>query len=221
MKHIVLNSGGIDSATCIAFLMNKYKKNDVIPVFINYGQRHIKEKKSADNVAQHYGLKNIYINLEHIFENGNNKITDQNANLNKTFTNGIIDTYVPFRNGLFISVIASYFMNKYDDNIKIYFSTHQSYNMINNKHPYADCSNQFVKKMNSVIKEGTYNKVSLKAPFINMTKTGIVDCGLKLNVPFELTWSCYKGNNKPCGICDACKERQRSFAENNATDPII
>lgn len=86
---------------------------------------------------------------------------------------------------------------------------------------YADCSEAFTTAMEQAISIGTYNKVKVEAPFVKMTKAEVVGTGLKLNVPYELTWSCYEGQEKPCGACGTCIDRQAAFAANGVKDPAI
>jgi 7-cyano-7-deazaguanine synthase len=62
--------------------------------------------------------------------------------------------------------------------------------------------------------------VEIKAPFVNMTKKDVVAAGLKLKVPYELTWSCYEGNEKACGVCGTCIDRKKAFELNGVKDPI-
>ena len=85
---------------------------------------------------------------------------------------------------------------------------------------YPECSVDFVHEMNQAIVLGTGNQLRLEAPFLQASKGNIVAQGLALAVPYELTWSCYEGNEKACGTCATCVDRLRAFAQNNATDPI-
>jgi len=86
---------------------------------------------------------------------------------------------------------------------------------------YADCSEPFLKAMNDAITIGTYGKVHLVFPFADMNKAGVVATGLKLHTPYELTWSCYEGGDKPCGTCGTCIDRAAAFAANGVKDPAL
>ena len=85
---------------------------------------------------------------------------------------------------------------------------------------YADCSEEFTSAMNTAIIIGTYGKVRVVAPLVNMNKAEVIGTGLKLNVPYELTTSCYKGGDKACGKCGTCIDRLNAFHENGVEDPI-
>lgn len=85
---------------------------------------------------------------------------------------------------------------------------------------YPDCTPEFAEYMGKAIYEGSGRVLRLEAPFINMTKADIVKKGLELHVPYELTWSCYEGREKACGVCGTCRDRLRAFKLNGAEDPI-
>ena len=86
---------------------------------------------------------------------------------------------------------------------------------------YPDCSQEFVDAMNCAIVEGTGGELSMAAPFVQWSKADIVRKGLELKVPYELTWSCYEGGEKPCGVCGTCIDRIRAFNLNGVTDPLM
>ena len=85
---------------------------------------------------------------------------------------------------------------------------------------YPDCTPEFAEYMGKAIWEGSGRVLRLEAPFINMTKADIVKKGLELHVPYELTWSCYEGREKACGVCGTCRDRLKAFRLNGAVDPI-
>lgn len=86
---------------------------------------------------------------------------------------------------------------------------------------YADCSEPFLKAMGDAVSIGTYGKVHLVFPFAEMNKAGVVATGLALHTPYELTWSCYEGGEKPCGTCGTCIDRAAAFAANGVKDPAL
>ena len=75
--------------------------------------------------------------------------------------------------------------------------------------------------MNQAIYEGSGHQLQIEAPFVNKSKADIVKIGLDLNVPYHLTWSCYEGNDKPCGKCGTCLDRQEAFLKNGVIDPLL
>jgi len=98
----------------------------------------------------------------------------------------------------------------------VYYAAHRSDQI------YPDCRKEFVKAMDSAIYlANIYDPVELKAPFVDMTKAEIVALGLKLGVPYELTWSCYAGGERPCLKCGTCVERTEAFLLNNSKDPLL
>ena len=86
---------------------------------------------------------------------------------------------------------------------------------------YPDCSEAFVNAMNQALVEGTGGELHMEAPFVNLSKADIVAKGLALQVPYELTWSCYEGGEEPCGVCGTCIDRQRAFELNGVKDPLV
>lgn len=75
--------------------------------------------------------------------------------------------------------------------------------------------------MSKAIYEGSGKQLSVKAPLVNWNKARVVQEGLRLKVPYELTWSCYEGKDKPCGVCGTCIDRARAFEENGVKDPAL
>ena len=86
---------------------------------------------------------------------------------------------------------------------------------------HPDCSVDFVNAMNQAIYLGSGNQLTIEAPFVSLTKADVVKKGLELGVPYELTWSCYEGGEKPCGKCGTCIDRQRAFEKNGTIDPLL
>ena len=128
-------------------------------------------------------------------------------------------TYVPFRNGLLLASVAALAMAKYpDDEVDIYLGAHADDAAGN---AYADCSEAFTDAIGKAIHIGTYEKVNLKAPLVNWNKAQVVKKGLELGVPYELTWSCYNGGDRPCGKCGTCIDRAAAFAANGVEDPTL
>ena len=129
--------------------------------------------------------------------------------------NKVLSTYVPFRNGLFLSSAAAIAISKNCD--VIYYGAHADDAA---GEAYPDCSEEFTKAINEAIYLGSGKKVSVVGPFVTMHKKDIVRKGLELKVPYELTWSCYEGHNKACGKCGTCIDRIKAFKENGVEDPI-
>ena len=218
MEALVLFSGGVDSTTCLAMAVDKYGKDKVIALSISYGQKHTKELKASEKIAKYYGVGHIYMDLSKIFEYSDCSLLSRSDNEipKDTYENQLreskglpVSTYVPFRNGLFISTAASIALSKGCS--VIYYGAHADDSAGN---AYPDCSKEFDTAMGEAVYIGSGKQLRILAPFVNMSKSDVVSAGLKLNVPYELTWSCYEGGDKPCGVCGTCIDRKKAFADN-------
>lgn len=227
MKNaLVLTSGGVDSTTALALAIDKYGKDHVLALSISYGQKHSKEIEAAKAVAQHYGVEQLFLDLGLIFQYSNCSLLQQSTEdipeesyaeqIEKTGGETPVSTYVPFRNGLFLSAAASIALSR--DCEVIYYGAHADDAA---GFAYPDCSPVFNNAMNTAIYEGSGHQLRIEAPFVSKNKSDIVALGLRLNVPYELTWSCYEGGNKPCGKCGTCIDRAAAFAANGVTDPAL
>lgn len=226
MKALVLSSGGLDSTTALGLAVRKYGKDNVIALSISYGQKHDKELKASEAVAAYYGVEHLFLDLAKIFKYSNCSLLKQSSEeipeesyaeqLEKTEGSKPVSTYVPFRNGLFLSAAASLALSK--DCQVIYYGAHSDDAA---GCAYPDCSPVFNNAMNEAIWEGSGHQLKIEAPFVNMPKAEVVKTGLEIGVPYELTWSCYEGGEKPCGKCGTCLDRAAAFAANNEADPAL
>ena len=225
MKAMVLLSGGVDSATCLGIAVDKYGKDNVIALSISYGQKHDKEIKASQDVAKYYGVEHLYLDLAKIFQysdcsllsHSDKEIPKEAYSEQIKKTEGTpVSTYVPFRNGLFLSSAASIALSKNCD--VIYYGAHSDDSAGS---AYPDCSDEFNKAINEAIYLGSGKQLKVVAPFIDKTKAGVVKMGLDLKVPYEYTWSCYEGGDTPCGKCGTCIDRAEAFRLNGVKDPAI
>lgn len=223
MKKVILLSGGVDSSTCLAVAMENSKPEDVLALNMYYGQRHEKEMLSARKVAAFYGVKLMELDLSEIFSRSNCSLLKRSdvavpdgsyAEQQKQDAGKPVSTYVPFRNGLMLSAAASIAISV--GATEIYYGAHADDAAGN---AYPDCSVPFTDAINAAILEGSGGQVHVVAPFVKKNKTGVVREGLRLGVPYELTWSCYNGRDRPCGKCGTCIDRARAFKENGVEDP--
>ena len=229
-KALVLSSGGVDSTTCVGIAVKEVGKENVVTVSVYYGQKHNKELNCAEKIAQYYGVAHKVIDLSKtgIMDGSNCPLLQQStaevpehsyAEQIAENGEGMVTTYVPFRNGLMLASMAAVAMATYpDDEVDIYLGAHADDAAGN---AYADCSQAFTDAMDLAISLGTYGKVHLKAPLVNMNKAQVVKTGLELGVPYKLTWSCYKGGEKPCGKCGTCIDRANAFKANGVNDPAL
>lgn len=227
MKALVLNSGGVDSTTCVAIAVDKLGADNVSTVSVFYGQKHKKELVCAKNIAEYYGVKHYELDLSGIMQYSNCPLLEKSTeeirheSYAEQIANdgeGMVRTYVPFRNGLMISSVAALAMSIYpDEDVEIYLGAHADDAA---GRAYADCSQEFTDAMFKAIDIGTYGKVHVQAPLVNMTKSEVVKTGLALSTPYELTWSCYEGGEKQCGTCGTCIDRRAAFEANGVKDPV-
>ncbi len=224
MKALVLSSGGVDSTTALGLAVSRYGKENVIALSISYGQKHDKEIKAAVDVARYYGVEQLFLDLTKIFQYSNCSLLQQSTEeipeesygeqIEKTGGEKPVSTYVPFRNGLFLSSAASIALSK--DCQVIFYGAHADDAA---GAAYPDCSPVFNQAMGEAIWEGSGRQLRIEAPFVNKNKAEIVKMGLELKVPYELTWSCYEGGEVPCGRCGTCIDRAKAFAANGVPDP--
>lgn len=225
MKALVLFSGGVDSTTCLGMAVSKYGRENVIALSVSYGQKHTKEIDCSRKIAEYYQVEHLYLDLAKIFEYSDCSLLSHSdrevpmesyaEQINKT-DGKPVSTYVPFRNGLFLSSAASIALSK--DCSVIYYGAHSDDAAGN---AYPDCSDAFNKAINEAIYIGSGNQLRVEAPFVNLTKADVVKIGLELGVPYELTWSCYEGKDRPCGTCGTCIDRAQAFALNGVKDPAL
>ena len=225
MKALVLLSGGVDSATCLGLAVEKYGAAEVSALSVYYGQTHSKELTAAQKVADFYGVALKRLDLSVIFEGSDcslladspNHIPLQSYAEQLSVTGGKpVSTYVPFRNGLFLSAAASLALSHGCE--VIYYGAHGDDAAGN---AYPDCSEKFNSAMGEAIYTGSGGQLKILAPFVNLNKSQVVKKGLELGVPYKYTWSCYSGGGKPCGVCATCRDRAAAFKANGIEDPAI
>ena len=225
MKALVLFSGGVDSTTCLGIAVEKYGADEVLALSVYYGQKHSKELEAAQKIAAHYGVSLRTLDLALIFadsdcsllKGSDDEIPKESYAEQLSKTDGApVSTYVPFRNGLFLASAASIALSNGCE--VIYYGAHSDDAAGN---AYPDCSADFNNAINTAIFLGSGNQLRVEAPFIGLTKAQVVAKGLSLNVPYHLTWSCYEGGDKPCGVCGTCRDRLAAFRANGIDDPAL
>lgn len=217
-KVIVLLSGGMDSLVCAGLATRDYK--DVYALHMNYGQKtSSRERISFDEICNYYKIpleKRKVIDMTFLQQIGGSSLTDEKIAV-KTYQGDsevIPDSYVPFRNSIILSLAVSW--AEVVGATKLFIGANYE-----DSPGYPDCRPSYYEAFNKVIKEGTKaGNIEILTPVINMKKRDIVLKGKELNVPFAMSWSCYKSSAKACGQCDSCALRLRGFKEAGMTDPI-
>ena len=215
MRGVLIFSGGVDSTTLLyKMLAEGY---EVAAITFNYAQRHKKEIASAKAIAKRLDITHQVVDLSSLASLlGDSALLGGKEVPSCHYTEEAAKkTVVPNRNMIMLSVAAGY--AEAHEIPEIFYAAHR-----NDATIYPDCRAEFVEALKPAIRLATaWHPVELRAPFVNLTKAEIVKIGLELRVPYELTWSCYKGEELPCRTCPTCIEREEAFAINEGIDPLI
>ena len=246
-KAIVLLSGGLDSLLTLAIAINESEQ--IFPLHLNYGQvTQARELKAFNDILSHYKIENkLIVDIEYLKKIGGSSLTDRsidsgitvdkNATVNDNITvknatvndvtvnnitvknttnnNSIPSSYVPFRNANILAIATSW--AEVISATAIYIGASEV-----DFSGYPDCRRIFFDSFENTINLGTKpdTKISIKTPLIRMFKADIVNEGIRLKIPFELSWSCYFENEIACGVCESCVLRLRGFENAGLRDPI-
>jgi 7-cyano-7-deazaguanine synthase len=224
-KAFVLLSGGVDSSTCLYAAKDKW--DDVEAVSIDYGQRHRTEIRCAQLQAKSVKAAHRTLVAHDVLRGS--MLTEKDTPIPDTTyaaIKGVSPTYVPFRNGTLLAIIAAHAQKWVDQAAKthalddieaaIYFGAHAEDAQ---NWAYPDCTPEFIGAMANAIYIGTYMRVRLIAPLMHMSKAEVVTLGAALGVNFANTWSCYAGGEAHCGKCPTCYARQHAFDQAGVIDP--
>jgi len=216
-KAVCVMSGGMDS-TLSAYMMQQ-EGYEIIAVHFNYEQRtQSKELECFEKIATSLNVHKKYVlDLDFFKHLGASALTDKNLDVPVTgVEEGVPITYVPFRNGIFLSMSAAIAEKEGAEVISIGVVEEDSSG-------YPDCRETYIKSMQNSINLGTKDatQIEIKMPLVHLQKSQIVAKSLSMNVPLELTWSCYKNEDKACGVCDSCRLRLNGFKLAGAVDTIV
>jgi 7-cyano-7-deazaguanine synthase len=215
-KAICVMSGGMDS-TLSAYMM-KNEGYEIIGVHFNYDQRtQTKELSCFEKICDALQVENKYVlDLSFFKQLGASALTDHTIEVpTGGIEEGIPVTYVPFRNGIFLSMAAAIAEKEGASVISIGVVEEDSSG-------YPDCREAYIKSMEQSINLGTKDEtnIEIRMPLVHLKKSQIVQKALQLEVPLALTWSCYKNEEKACGVCDSCRLRLNGFKLAKVKDPI-
>jgi 7-cyano-7-deazaguanine synthase len=213
-KAIVALSGGMDSVTVLAWLLDQ--GHEVHAVTFAYGSKHMDyELKAARDIISRYRIPRYHFNLEGVFSNFRSNLLKTGGEIPEGhYTDESMKlTVVPGRNIIFTSILAGLAQSIEAEYIAL--GIHQGDHAI-----YPDCRAEFFDAMNNAILHGTGGIVRFIAPFLNTDKEGILKWGVEHNVPYHLTRTCYKDQQLACGKCGSCVERLEAFAKIGQEDPV-
>jgi 7-cyano-7-deazaguanine synthase len=215
-KAICILSGGMDST--LASYMAKNDGYEIIAVHFNYGQRtQDRELKAFRDICEDLEILEKYeIDIPFFTQIGASALTDKTIDIPTNGVEaGVPITYVPFRNGIFLSITAA--IAEKEGATAMYIGVVQE-----DSSGYPDCTDEFISDMKKAINQGTKEDthIDILTPLVHLSKAQIVQEAMKLNVPLEHTWSCYKEEDEACGVCDSCRLRLNGFKLANQIDPI-
>jgi 7-cyano-7-deazaguanine synthase len=216
---VVLLSGGMDSATCLAVASREARP--VHALTVRYGQRHARELRSAAALARRFAVASHVILDLPLGPILRSALTDRRRALPASGGRRatIPSTYVPARNTILLSLALGCAESRRARTIYI------GANAIDYS-GYPDCRPEFLRAFNQLARRATKAGVErneaprVAAPLLRLSKADVVRLGDRLDVPWELTWSCYRGGHRPCGVCDACRWRSKGFREAGVVDPL-
>lgn len=208
-RAVILLSGGLDSTTCLAIAKNK--NYNCYALSFDYGQKHHAELIAAKKIAQHFQVAQHEIVTLSIGNLGGSALTDQKINIpDYAGENSCPPTYVPARNTIFLSIALGFAEIVQAETIFI------GVNAVDYS-GYPDCRPEYINAFQKMANLATaaQKKIKIETPLINLSKSEIIQLGLKLGVDYDMTVSCYRATSDgvACGTCDSCVYRQKGFAE--------
>lgn len=212
---VVIYSGGMDSRTVLQLAI---KENDtVFAISFNYGQRHKKELLYAENVCLELGIPHKIIDMQFMQDIASNSaLTSDNVIIPEGHyeAENMKQTVVPNRNAIMFNIALAFAINEGVNSI--YMGIHSGDHAI-----YPDCRPVFFELMDQWARLAEDDLViRLVTPFLEGDKTTILEAGYGMGVDYSQTWTCYKGLDRPCGVCGACQERAEAFASVGKKDPL-
>ena len=188
-------------------MLYDYRERIALAVSFHYGSNHNdKELAFAKLHCERLGIPHLIIPLAFIKEHfqssllsGAEAIPEGNYD-----EENMRSTVVPFRNGIMLAIAAGLAENEKLSYIML--ANHSGDHAI-----YPDCRPEFVDAMDKAVCAGTWNGVKLLTPYTHLTKGEIAKRGIALGINYDETWSCYKGGDKPCGVCGTCREREEAL----------
>nr|WP_295000305.1 7-cyano-7-deazaguanine synthase QueC [uncultured Methanobrevibacter sp.] len=211
MKAISVFSGGLDCTVATTVYDKDY---EIHAITFNYGQKAFKQElKASKNICEKMGWNQEVIDLPWLSKISNSSLNNEEDipelteddldDLEKSSASAS-NVWVPARNTVFVSIALSYAESIGADIIIVGWNGEEGAT-------FPDNSKEYMDSFNELINVGSPEKIRIEAPAINLNKEEIVKLGVDIGAPMELSYSCYKGENKPCGVCESCMRRKRAF----------
>lgn len=200
-KVVLILSGGADSSTILYDLLNKEK--EVHALSFRYGQKATRELECAEYLCELNNVNHKIVDISGIQELLDSCSIIQNNEKSMKLEEEI-NTVVPSRNTIFLSLATAYAINIGAS--KVYYGAHNT-----DREMFPDCREEFVEKLNELNKVNNYEYIEVIAPLLNLEKWEVIKKGLELGVPYEHTWSCYSQEEEPCGKCASCVIRKKAM----------
>jgi 7-cyano-7-deazaguanine synthase len=215
-KAVCIISGGMDSA--LAATIAKKEGYEIIALHFNYAQKtEQKELECFNLIAKDIdATKSYIIDLDFFKQIGATALIDDNLEIPTTgIKPGVPITYVPYRNGIFLSIAAA--VAQKHEASAIYIGVVEE-----DSSGYPDCRESFISSIQNSINLGLRDdsNLTIKTPLIHLSKAQIVKKSIEFGIKLEHTWSCYKNSDTACGLCDSCRLRLKGFKEAGLKDPI-
>lgn len=208
---LLIYSGGLDSTT----MLYEYLEEIALAVAFNYGSNHnSRELHFARENCRRLGVELVEIDLNFIGQHFKSSLLEGADAIPEGdyADDNMRSTVVPFRNGIMLAIAAGVAESRGLSAVMI--ANHGGDHAI-----YPDCRRGFVDAMSKAVSEGTYEGLTVVAPYTDLTKPEIVGRGANLGVDYALTYSCYRGSEAHCGVCGTCRERRAAFAAVGIADP--
>lgn len=218
---VVALSGGMDSTTMLAMVQRgapglRQNYGQILAVGFEYPSKHNPyERRAAEQICQHYGVPYMVVDVTDALGCMKSNLLEDGGDIPEGHyeQSNMALTVVPGRNMIFASILSGIAWSRGLDHV--FMGMHSGDHAI-----YPDCRPEFFFAMGSAIRQATEERVMLRAPLLNLNKTTILEWGLKNEVPYQLTRTCYKDQGMACGKCGACQERLEAFRNHQVTDPL-
>ena len=218
MKAISVLSGGLD---CVVSTCAYAEDYDIHAITFNYGQKAFKQElKASKRICEKMGFEHTVIDLPWLASISTSslntdeeipEVTDEDLDDIEKSSESAGSVWVPARNMVFTSIAVSFAESIGADIIIVGWDKEEAAT-------FPDNSKEFLNKFNELIEEGSPDKITIKAPAIDLNKDEIVKLGVEVGAPMEMSYSCYKGGEKHCGVCESCMRRKRAFAKAGIDD---